>query len=78
MFAKTMAVLVLASIAFVASAPVVKGEEAAVQLKEVIVTATRTEKSPQDVTQTVTVITGMRSTGQALRPLPRSLQTRQE
>ena len=33
-------------------------EETTIQLKEVIVTATKTEKAPEDVTQSVTVITG--------------------
>ncbi len=37
--------------------PEVKAEEESVQLKEVVVTATKTEKEPQDVTQSVTVIT---------------------
>ena len=36
---------------------VVSATEADVQLKEVVVTATKTEKSPQDITQSVTVIT---------------------
>ncbi len=35
----------------------VVAEESTIKLKEVVVTATRTEKEPQDVTQTVTVIT---------------------
>lgn len=34
-----------------------RAEEAEVKLKEVVVTATKTEKQPQDVTQSVTVIT---------------------
>ncbi len=39
------------------AAPVVMADDTGVQLKEVVVTATKTEKEPQDVTQTVTVIT---------------------
>jgi outer membrane cobalamin receptor len=41
----------------VAAVPEVKAEEANVQLKEVVVTATKTEKEQQDLTQSVTVIT---------------------
>jgi outer membrane cobalamin receptor len=39
-------------------ASAVLADSSAVQLKEVVVTATKTEKRPQDVTQSVTVITG--------------------
>ena len=49
--------VILICIATVAAVPEVKAEEESVQLKEVVVTATRTEKEPQDLTQTVTVIT---------------------
>jgi outer membrane cobalamin receptor len=41
----------------VSAVPKVGAEDASVQLKEVVVTATKTEKEPQDVTQSVTVIT---------------------
>jgi outer membrane cobalamin receptor len=43
--------------AIVSTFPEVRAEDASVQLKEVVVTATKTEKEPQDLTQTVTVIT---------------------
>jgi outer membrane cobalamin receptor len=40
------------------STPAATAQESNVQLKEVVVTATKTEKKQQDVTQSVTVITG--------------------
>ena len=43
---------------FVLSGNAARAEEATMQLQEVVVTATRTEKDPKDVTQSVTVITG--------------------
>ncbi len=49
------AIMVCGLAAFFAAAPAIAEES--VQLKEVVVTATRTEKEPQDVTQDVTVIT---------------------
>ncbi|NTW59632.1 MAG: TonB-dependent receptor, partial [Nitrospirae bacterium] len=50
-----IAVAALVTSAFAASA---YAQQADVQLKEVVVTATKTEKDPQDVTQSVTVLTG--------------------
>ena len=41
----------------VSAVPAVMAEDSGVQLKEVVVTATKTDREPQDVTQTVTVIT---------------------
>jgi outer membrane cobalamin receptor len=49
--------VILTCSAMVAAVSEVKAEEASIQLKEVVVTATKTEKEPQDLTQTVTVIT---------------------
>jgi outer membrane cobalamin receptor len=49
--------VILMFAAIVSAIPVARADEASVQLKEVVVTATKTEKEPQDVTQTVTVIT---------------------
>ncbi len=49
--------VILMCAAMVSMVPETKAEEASVQLKEVVVTATKTEKEPQDVTQSVTVIT---------------------
>ena len=45
-------------------------DEPSMQLKEVIVTATKTEKDPQDITQSVTVITAdeIRKSGERLQP----------
>jgi len=48
---------ILMCAAIVSTFPEVRAEDASVQLKEVVVTATKTEKEPQDLTQTVTVIT---------------------
>ena len=42
----------------IAAAPQIHAEETTTQLKEVVVTATRTEKDPDDVTQTVSVVKG--------------------
>ena len=49
--------VILMCAAMVSAVSEVKAEDASVQLKEVVVTATKTEKEPQDVTQSVTVIT---------------------
>ena len=49
--------VILMCAAIVSTVPAVNAEDASVQLKEVVVTATKTEKEPQDLTQTVTVIT---------------------
>ncbi|HET6365342.1 MAG TPA: TonB-dependent receptor [Nitrospirota bacterium] len=49
--------VILVCAAIVLAIPEVKAEEESVQLKEVVVTATRTEKEPQELTQSVTVIT---------------------
>jgi outer membrane cobalamin receptor len=49
--------VILMCAAMVSMAPEVKAEDATVQLKEVVVTATKTEKELKDVTQSVTVIT---------------------
>lgn len=49
--------VILIGAAMVSAVPDVKAEEESVQLKEVVVTATRTEKEPQELTQSVTVIT---------------------
>ncbi len=57
MMKKAVIAAVLAWWTAVSAAPAVMAEDAGVQLKEVVVTATRTEKDPQDVTQTVTLIT---------------------
>ncbi len=56
MFKRSFVVLISAALGFVSSASIAMSEEN-VQLKEVVVTATKTEKQPQDVTQSVTVIT---------------------
>jgi outer membrane cobalamin receptor len=48
--------VVLIGAAMVSAVPLVVAEDSSIQLKEVVVTATKTEKEPQDVTQTVTVI----------------------
>ena len=53
----SIAALVVAWCAAVSTVPAVMAEDSGVQLKEVVVTATKTEKEPQDVTQSVTVIT---------------------
>src|SRR3990172_5077133 len=49
------AVLVMS---FVLSGNAARAEEPTMKLQEVVVTATKTEKDPKDVTQSVTVITG--------------------
>ena len=49
--------VILMCAAMVSMVPEIKAEESSLQLKEVVVTATKTEKEPQDVTQSVTVIT---------------------
>jgi vitamin B12 transporter len=55
---KRLAFAVVVSCGIALSSVMPAGAEDAVQLKEVVVTATKTEKEPQDVTQNVTVITG--------------------
>ena len=54
---KSILSIILIGAAMVSAVPVVLAEESSIQLKEVVVTATKTEKEPQDVTQSVTVIT---------------------
>jgi len=54
---KKFVVMVFAGMLSVAWSMVVFAGEPEVTLKEIVVTATKTEKSPQDVTQSVTVIT---------------------
>lgn len=49
--------VVLAVVAMVSAVPVAMAEEPNIQLKEVVVTATKTEREPQDISQSVTVIT---------------------
>jgi vitamin B12 transporter len=49
--------VILMCVAMVLMVPEVRAEDESVQLKEVVVTATKTEKEPQDITQSVTVIT---------------------
>ncbi len=55
MVRRSFVVLISAVLGFVSSGSIVMADEN-VQLKEVVVTATKTEKQPQDVTQSVTVI----------------------
>jgi outer membrane cobalamin receptor len=57
MFKKSVAAAVVVWWMAGAAVPAVMAEDSSVQLKEVVVTATKTEKEPQDVTQSVTVIT---------------------
>lgn len=54
---KKLFFMIVAGMASVVWSMVVFAEEADVTLKEIVVTATKTGKSPQDVTQSVTVIT---------------------
>ena len=54
---RSVIIVILMCAAMVSAVPKVRAEDASVQLKEVVVTATKTEKEPQDVTQSVTVIT---------------------
>jgi vitamin B12 transporter len=56
---------VLLLLLIMGSAPAVFAEERTTQLDAVVVTATKTEKNPEDVTQPVTVISGeqIRETG---------------
>jgi vitamin B12 transporter len=56
MVRKGVVVIVITVLAFVLSASVVAWADENVKLEEVVVTATKTEKQPQDVTQSVTVI----------------------
>jgi outer membrane cobalamin receptor len=56
MFRRSLVLLIAASLGIGSSGSIVMADES-VQLKEVVVTATKTEKQPQDVTQSVTVIT---------------------
>ncbi|MGC1454195.1 MAG: TonB-dependent receptor [Nitrospirota bacterium] len=55
MFKRSLGVLISAALGIASSGSIVMADEN-VQLKEVVVTATKTEKQPQDVTQSVTVI----------------------
>lgn len=56
MFRRSFAFIIAAALGIALSGSIVMADEN-VQLKEVVVTATKTEKQPQDVTQSVTVIT---------------------
>jgi len=57
MFRSGMAAMFAAVWSFMAAVSVVSATESGVQLKEVVVTATKTERNTQDITQSVTVIT---------------------
>ena len=56
MFRRSFAFIIAAALGIALSGSIVMADDN-VQLKEVVVTATKTEKQPQDVTQSVTVIT---------------------
>lgn len=58
MFRRSIAIVLGAVLFCLTVVSVVLAEDYDVQLQEVVVTATKTEKRPQDVTQSVTVITG--------------------
>ncbi|HXY55784.1 MAG TPA: TonB-dependent receptor [Nitrospirota bacterium] len=57
MIKRSIAAVIMILWTAVSVASAAAAEDADVQLKEVVVTATKTEKEPQDVTQSVTVIT---------------------
>ena len=57
MFRNSIAAVFAAVWSIMAVVPVVTAAESSVELQEVVVTATKTERSTQDITQSVTVIT---------------------
>lgn len=56
MFTRSIAVAVLFGWAMICSVDIGRAEETEVKLKQVVITATKTEKSPEDVTQSAVVI----------------------